>query len=79
MKLVKTAKIKLNIKVEDILPAFCCIQCGFKLNADLNAGRNICNKGLDVYKALSRADVNQPIVGVPEALLTSLQPCAGGN
>ena len=72
--------------------AFCCKKCGFKLNADLNASRNIRNKGLVVYatevavptrsvgcKALSRAEVNQPIVGAPEALLTSLQPCAGGN
>ena len=57
---------------------FCCKQCGFKLNADLNASRNICFKHLESYKLSDRADVNQPIVGA-EMLLTSHQPCAGGN
>ena len=57
---------------------FCCKQCGFKLNADLNASRNVCNKHLESYKLSDRADVNQPIVGA-EKLLTSHQPCAGGN
>ena len=49
---------------------FCCNKCGFRLNADLNASRNICNKHLDSYKLSDRAAVNQPIVGA-EKLLTS--------
>lgn len=57
---------------------FCCKQCGFRLNADLNASRNICNKHLDSYKLSDRADVNRPIVGAMK-LSTSRQPCAGGN
>ena len=68
---------------------FCCKQCGFKLNADLNASRNICNKHLAGYKPAGRAavseeclhssdHVNQPIVEA-EKLFTSHQPCAGGN
>jgi IS605 OrfB family transposase len=56
---------------------FCCKHCGYRLNADLNASRNICNKHLDSYKLSDRADVNQLIVGA-EKLLTSHQPCAGG-
>ena len=43
--------------------SFECKECGFKLNADLNASRNICNKHLDSYKLSDRVDVNQPIVG----------------
>jgi hypothetical protein len=35
-------------------------------------------KHLESYKLSDRADVNQPIVGA-EKLLTSHQPCAGGN
>ena len=58
---------------------FECTQCGFRLNADLNASRNICNKHLASYKLADRADVNQPIVGVVSLPLTSHQPCAGGN
>ena len=58
--------------------SFCCKECGFRLNADLNASRNICNKHLESYKLLDRADVNQPIVGA-EKLLISHQPCADGN
>jgi IS605 OrfB family transposase len=50
---------------------FCCQQCGFRLNADLNASRNICNKHLESYKLSDRADVNQPIVAT-EKLATSL-------
>jgi IS605 OrfB family transposase len=56
---------------------FCCKHCGYRLNADLNASRNICNKHLDSYKLSDRADVNQLIVGA-EKLFTSHQPCAGG-
>jgi IS605 OrfB family transposase len=58
--------------------SFCCKECGYRLNADLNASRNICNKHLDSYKLSDRGDVNRPIVGA-EKLLTSHQPCAGGN
>jgi len=57
---------------------FCCKSCGFKLNADLNASRNICNKHLESYKLSDRADVNQPIVSAAMSG-TSHQPCAGGN
>ena len=42
--------------------SFSCKSCGFKLNSDLNASRNIRIKHLDTYKVLDRADVNQPIV-----------------
>jgi IS605 OrfB family transposase len=49
---------------------FCCQECGFRLNADLNASRNICSKYLGSYKLSDRVDVNQPIVGA-EKLLTS--------
>ena len=42
--------------------SFCCMSCGFRLNADLNASRNICNKHLESYKLSDRAVVNQPIV-----------------
>ena len=58
--------------------SFYCKQCGFRLNADLNASRNICNKHLDSYKLSDRADVNQPIVATIR-LAASHQPCAGGN
>lgn len=33
--------------------SFCCKQCGFKLNSDLNASRNICMKALDSYMLTS--------------------------
>jgi len=39
---------------------FCCTVCHFKLNADLNASRNIRNNHLDAISHPSRADVNQP-------------------
>ena len=57
--------------------SFCCKKCGFRLNADLNASRNICNKHIISYKLMNGADVNQPIVEV-EMLFTSHQPSAGG-
>jgi IS605 OrfB family transposase len=57
---------------------FCCKKCGFRLNADLNASRNICNKHRASYKDADRAVVNQPIVEA-EMLFTSHRPCAGGN
>ena len=51
---------------------FCCKKCGFKLNADLNASRNICGKYQISYKLTARADVNQPIVGITKSLTS---PC----
>jgi IS605 OrfB family transposase len=41
---------------------FECKSCGFKLNADLNASRNICNKAFAGYTPANGAVVNQPIV-----------------
>ena len=58
---------------------FCCKECGFRLNADLNASRNICNKHLAAISSQDRADVNQPNVALPSAAAASHQPCAGGN
>jgi IS605 OrfB family transposase len=58
--------------------SFECKECGFRLNADLNASRNIVVKALDSYKLSNGADVNQPIVGA-EKLLTSLGACPRGN
>jgi putative transposase len=57
---------------------FCCQQCGFKLNADLNASRNISRRAWDSYQLSYGAEVNQPMVGAA-VLLASHQPCAGGN
>lgn len=51
--------------------SFYCKQCGFKLNADLNASRNICLKHLESYKLSDWVDVNQPIVGVKIPLTSS--------
>ena len=58
--------------------SFCCKECGFRLNSDLNASRNICMKALESYKLSSGAVVNQPIVGA-EMLLTSLGSRTRGN
>lgn len=44
--------------------SFCCKQCGFRLNADLNASRNIVVKALESYKFSNEADVNQPIAAI---------------
>ncbi len=41
---------------------FKCKHCGFSLNADLNASRNICNNYKDAKGYLCRVAVNQPIV-----------------
>jgi len=49
---------------------FCCVSCGFRLNADLNASRNIRNKHLNTYMVSDRAVVNQPIA-VVETLTAS--------
>jgi len=49
---------------------FCCTSCGFRLNADLNASRNIRNKQITSYMPVSGAVVNQPIV-VVETLTAS--------
>lgn len=42
--------------------SFCCKQCNFKLNSDLNASRNIVIKALDSYMLSNGALVNEPIV-----------------
>ena len=64
---------------------FCCKQCGFKLNSDLNASRNIVVKALESYKLSNGAEINQPnglLTQQPkvsaEMLDTSRQPYAGG-
>jgi len=49
---------------------FCCTSCGFRLNADLNASRNIRNKHLISYMPIGQAVVNQPIA-VVETLTAS--------
>ena len=49
---------------------FCCLECGFRLNADLNASRNIAQRAMlnisdkhrPAYKAGDGASVNEPIV-----------------
>lgn len=51
---------------------FCCRECGFSLNADLNASRNVVIKHLASYTDANRALVNEPIVGAA-MLLTSCQ------
>jgi len=43
---------------------FVCKQCGYTLNADLNASRNIRDKAHDFYRESCGAAVFQPIVGV---------------
>jgi len=43
---------------------FVCKQCGYTLNADLNASRNIRDKAHDFYRESCEAAVFQPIVGV---------------
>jgi len=66
---------------------FRCGKCGFKLNADLNAARNIVLKHLDAKGFLSeirssypdRAEVNQPIVSEKLSSDTSLQACPVGS
>jgi IS605 OrfB family transposase len=57
---------------------FCCRECGFSLNADLNASRNIVIKHRASYTDADRALVNEPIVGA-ETLLTSIVICSRGN
>ncbi len=43
---------------------FKCKHCGFSLNADLNASRNIRQNYLDATSSPDRVDVNQPIVAM---------------
>lgn len=52
---------------------FCCRECGFSLNADLNASRNIGKKALLGYILGNGAVVNQPIVSI-EISDTNHQP-----
>jgi IS605 OrfB family transposase len=47
---------------------FQCGICGFNLNADLNAARNIRLKYLEAQRASDRALVNEPIVNIDWAL-----------
>ena len=58
--------------------SFECKKCGFKLNADLNASRNIVVKALESYKLSNGAVVNQPIASM-ETSGASHQPRGGGN
>lgn len=44
-------------------PQFECVKCGFQLDADLNAARNICNNYVDAKSYPRGLFVNQPIVG----------------
>jgi IS605 OrfB family transposase len=46
---------------------FECKKCGFKLNADLNASRNIRNLGLNSYQEFNRGEVNHPNVSEAQA------------
>ena len=43
----------------------------FRLNADLNAARNIVLKHLEAQSASDQAEVNQPIVTGPTALVAN--------
>jgi putative transposase len=56
---------KIDKKNRKTQSEFCCTKCGFKLNADLNASRNISAKALESYKLSNGAVVNQPIVAIP--------------
>ncbi len=49
---------------------FKCVQCGFSLNADLNAARNIELNYRDAKSYPEGLSVNQPIVGTEEAKAT---------
>ena len=51
---------------------FVCKDCGFRINADLNASRNICNKAFNSYKELNAAIVNTPNVSPPMVAGTNL-------
>jgi IS605 OrfB family transposase len=50
---------------------FCCQSCGFKLNADLNASRNISSRALSSYKLDNGAEANQPIVAAAMLVTSS--------
>ena len=59
--------------------SFCCGKCGFRINADLNASRNICARGLSSYREDNLAEVNQPIVSdIGEGNLSNVQEQATG-
>ena len=58
---------------------FRCGICGFKLNADLNAARNIQLKHREAQRASDRAVVNQPIAPFPTGIGASSQACPVSN
>jgi len=59
---------------------FCCKDCGFQLDADLNGSRNIADKHRIFYMKVGRAVVNQPIVSSSAVVAgTNQQTCAVGN
>jgi len=67
MKLIRAIKIRINEPKETTersnrvsQSVFRCKHCGFTLNADLNASRNIVNKYLDSISYPSSAAINQP-------------------
>ena len=63
-----------------IRSVFKCRQCGFSLNADLNASRNIRQNYLDATGYLGRAHVNEPIVSpTPEGMGRDKLPALAGS
>ena len=56
---------------------FICKNCGFRINADLNASRNICVKARESQRHSRGAAVNQPIASA-ETPGASLRPRGGG-
>jgi len=52
---------------------FECKKCGFRINADLNASRNIRIKAYDKYNSSYGANVNEPNVSPP--LVVGTRPC----
>jgi putative transposase len=59
--------------------SFSCKECGFRLNADLNASRNIVVKALESYTLSNGALVNEPIATPPSVAVANHQSCADSN